>query len=729
MKQILENLRTGDIYVAEVPAPQVRRGSLLIRNHYSVISSGTEGATIQLGKMSLLGKARARPEQVRKVINVVRTQGLLPAYLAASRSLDMPIPLGYSCAGEVIAVGEGVLDFSIGDRVACGGAPYAYHAEQVCVPKNLCVPVPDGVDLKHAAIASIGAIALNALRVGDVRLGERVVIVGLGLLGLIAAQLARAAGCEVLGVDLDPARVDFFRDHQYGEAYVSNLEGIATSVSSWSKGVGADLVIITASSPGNEPVAMAGEFVRRRGRVVVVGRTEMKAPRETYLFKEVKLLTSFSCGPGADDPQYEWAGADYPLDLVRWSERRNIEAFISLLAEGRLRPEDLISREFPAEQAVDAFNSISNSGPKAVAIALRYSIKPELQPDPMPARAAVVGRLSDRVRVGVLGAGSHATNEVVPLLAKFSEVSLRGIASAGGIRASALASKYGFSYAASDPEEIINDPNTDAVVILTRHDSHADLAARALRAGKHVLVEKPLALNHKQISQVEAALKEGQGSVMVGFNRRFAPLAKDLAKLFDQRSQPMSVFYRANVGYRPPNHWLHHAEQGGGVLLGEACHFIDFCCWLIDAPIADFDVSILRGQAPALISEDNLQIKLSFRDGSVATILYLSNGSPAIGREYIEVFCEQKSAVLWDFRRLEYSLGPAGRLRSKKRLMADMGHSAQMQNFLDRITGRRKVIEGGFSDLESSRITVKLNELMRASETAAINAGEEEGDG
>lgn len=705
MKQALVNLRTGEVSVADVPVPQLRAGTVLVRNAYSVISAGTEGATVQLGRMNLLDKARARPEQLRKVVNVVRTQGLLTAYLAATRTLETPIPTGYSCAGEVVGVGAGVEGLRAGDRVACMGAPFAHHAEFVCVPPNLCVPVPDGVDLRDAAITSIGAIALNALRVGEMAVGERIVIIGLGLIGLLATQLARAAGCQVFGVDLDPRRVAHFREQGYGLAGEPG-DALAPAVNGWSRGEGADLVLISASAPTNAPVALAGELARRRGRVVVVGRTEMSAPRETYLFKEVQLRTAFSCGPGADDPSYELAPDDYPVDLVRWSERRNAVSFLDLLAGGNMQPRALVTHEFALADAAEAFAAITSGDQAAIAVVLQYDAPPEpVVEAPKPAARASSGRL----RVSVIGAGSHAINEVIPRLAAEGRVALRGIVSASGVKAAALGRKYGFAYAAGGPDEILADADTDAVVVLTRHDTHAELAAAALQAGKHVLVEKPLSLDAPGLQAVEAAARASGRVLKVGFNRRHAPLALRLKERFAARVQPMSLFYRANVGYRPPGHWLHHPEQGGGVLLGEACHFVDFCCWLVGAPVTATRAASLRGQPPALIGEDNLHLQIEFADGSLAAVHYLSNGSVAAGREYVEVFAEQGYGRLWDFRRLE--LGRGLKRQTYAHWRPDFGHRRQLDAFVAEALG--VAAAPAFSDLDSSRVVLALDRQLR----------------
>jgi predicted dehydrogenase len=685
MKQILENLRNGDIRVEDVPAPVVRPGFVLVRNHYSVISKGTEGGTVKLGQMGLLAKARARPEQARKLVALARSQGLLTAYQVAQRALDMPMVLGYSSSGQVIEAGAGIDDLTPGDLVACGGSGFANHAEIVCVPRNLCVPVPAGVESRHASFTTLGAIALQSVRVADCRLGEGVVVIGLGLLGLLCAQILRAAGCRVFGIDVDSRRVAQVIERGYCQAALASADNLLEQVKAFTGGAGADAVIVTAATENNQPVTLAGELARVKGRVVVVGRTLMNAPRETYLFKELELRTSMAGGPGTGDPTYEEWGIDYPHAYVRWTENRNMEAFLALIAGGRLDVEGLITREYPVEAAQEAFAlAISESGGLTTGILLRYPMEPL-----RPGRAAIVLRALETpghagIGVSVVGAGSHASNELVPLLAKSRGIELRGIASATGMRAQSLGRKYHFAFCDSTPEAILADDRTACVYVLTRHDSHAPLASAALRAGKHVFVEKPLAMNEDELLELRAAQRAGGGALMVGFNRRYAPLAIRLKEFFRDRAQPMSITYRANVGYRPPGHWLHDPVQGGGVVLGEACHFIDFCHWLTGAKLARLAVKHLDGSGTGLISEDNLHITLGFDDGSVATVCYLSNGATAAPREQVEVHCDQKSAALTDFKRLQFYRGFKV---SSSRLWfsADMGHAAQAAAFIQAI--------------------------------------------
>jgi predicted dehydrogenase/threonine dehydrogenase-like Zn-dependent dehydrogenase len=720
MKQVLEDLRDGSIWVEDVPPPQLRDEFVLVRNRQSLISSGTEGGTVKLGRMGLLAKARARPEQAMKVIQLARAQGPFTAYAVAQRALETPIVLGYSCAGEVVAVGKGVDHVRVGDVVACAGQGYASHAEVVCVPKRLCVPVPAGLGTDQAAFATVGAIALQSLRVADVRLGDNVVVVGLGLVGLLVAQLLRASGCRVFGLDIDSGRLALAQQNGWAETCPVGAPNVKERVLAWSDGTGADVVIVTATTDDAGPVTMAGESCRSKGRVVVVGRTEMRLPREQYLFKELELRTSMAYGPGTGDPVYEQDGHDYPLPYVRWTEQRNMSAFLDQVSRGRVDLTAMITHRFPLDQAADAFSLISGERkepslgilldyPKVSGVTNRVNLK---------ANAVVPRGVPAKLRVAVLGAGSHATNEFMPALAR-RDVEFRGIASATGVRAVALGKKYGFAFASADVSEVLSDAQTDAVFILTRHDSHAGLAATALAAGKHVFVEKPLAIERVQLERVESAFVNESQVLMVGFNRRYAPLALSLHKMFASRAQPMSIVYRANVGYRPPQHWLHHAREGGGVIVGEACHHIDFCRWLVGYQVVSIDVRCLGGSGAGYLREDNVHVTLGFADGSLATVMYLSNGSKAFPGEVIEVACENRSARLVDFRRLESGQGLR---RRTQRLWhgSAKGIDAQIDAFLASVKGKEKIDRAGY--LESSALVIDIaervaHELERVSAT------------
>ncbi|HET7843047.1 MAG TPA: bi-domain-containing oxidoreductase [Xanthomonadales bacterium] len=712
MKQVLEDLRTGAIRVEDVPAPAVRDGFVLVRNEYSLISSGTEGGTVKLGRMSLVGKALARPEQAMKVLKLARTQGVLAAYTVAQRALDMPITLGYSSAGEVLAVGAGVTGIAVGDRVACAGQGHASHAEVVAVPKHLCVRLPEGVAPRQAAFTTLGAIALQAVRVADVRLGERVVVMGLGLVGTLVAQLLRAAGCHVLGVDLDPVRLRLAEER--GWATVASLQGgsVEASAAAFSGGDGVDAVIVTAASDDNGPVDLAGRMCRRKGRVIVVGRTPIEGPRETYLFKELALLTSMAYGPGTGDASYELEGHDYPLPYVRWTEQRNMQAFVEQIAAGAVDTDALVAREFDVDDAPRAFDELlAASASPPLAILLRYPGSVDVAKRvalAAPRATTAPAPPGTPPRVGVIGAGSHAGNELVPALAKLP-VTLRGIASATGVRGQSLGKRYGFAYASSDAQDVVGDPETDAVVILTRHDTHAPLASAALRAGKHVFVEKPLALTAAELDDVEAAWRASGRVLMVGFNRRHAPLALKLRALFADRAGPMSIVFRVNVGHRPREHWLHHPREGGGVIVGEASHQVDFCQWLTGSRIAGCDAWRLEGGG-ALLPEDNAHLQLRFDDGSIATIAYLSNGSTQFPTERVEVAADGRSAALEDWRRLQRP-GRFGVATERMWLHSDKGHAAQLAAFVDAVRGKLAIDTE--SQLHASRVAIELAARVR----------------
>lgn len=717
MKQVLENFKTGECFVEDVPTPIVRENFVLVKNHYSLISTGTEGGTVKLGKMSLLGKAKARPDQAMKVIQVAKTQGLMVAYNAAMRSLEMPIVLGYCTAGEVIDVGENVDHVKVGDRVACGGAGFANHAEVVCVPKNLCVPVPKDVDMRHASFTTLGSIALQSLRVANVRLGENVVVIGLGLVGLLTVQLLRAAGCKVFGIDVDSRRIDYVKKHNLAEAALNNAINLKEQVNAFTAGKGADAIIITAATENNQPVALAGELARQKGRVVAVGRTKMEAPRETYLFKELELCTSLAYGPGTGDIEYELNGNDYPFGYVRWSEGRNMSAVLELIENGSLQLEDMISHEFKIENAGEAFELITGKTKEAsTGVLLRYPVETSSsyilnQTVKLDTKTSNKYVRSDEISIGVIGAGSYATNELLPLLAKKTGINLHSIASAKGVNATALGKKYGFSTCTSDANTIIENKDIDCVFILTRHDTHAELTSASLRAGKHVFVEKPLALNVSELNQVKIALDESSCHLMVGFNRRYASLAMRMKKYFGDRAQPASISYIANVGYRPPEHWLHDPKQGGGVILGEACHHIDFCNWFIDSQPLEIKVSQLNGSEKGLVYGDNVHMIIEYEDGSVAHIAYLSNGTKNWLSEKIEVFCENKVAVLTDFRKLQMS-GNRGIKTKRLWFNSDKGHKTSINSFLDIIRSMSNHENDVNSYLVSSDLTIQASDYI-----------------
>ncbi len=701
MKQLIQNLRSGETIVAEVPIPTPQVGEALVCTAASLVSAGTERTLVEFAEKSLVGKARSRPDLVRQVVDKARREGALTSLEAAFNRLDQPLPLGYSSAGVIVALGEGVMGMKIGQRVACAGGNYAVHAEYVCVPKILLTPLPDEVDLESAAFTTLGAVALHGFRLSEVRLGERVAVVGLGLLGLLMAAIANAAGCHVLGVDLDDKRVALARSMDVQAILRPEAEEAAAS---FSFGNGCDAVLICADTRSDDPVELAGAIARDRGRVVAVGAVGLHIPRKIYYEKELTFINSRSYGPGRYDPNYEEGGHDYPIGFVRWTEGRNMAAFVDLLASGRVDVHPLITHRFPIDHATEAYDLITGKRSEPFLGVLLTYPQPSANPESLPSTTnqppnAIAPqqqdtlhvirdtspRKPDTVKLGVLGAGNFATAVMLPALKMVSAIELVGIASASGMSAKTAAERFGFGYSASDEAKITTDPDINTVAILTRHNLHARQVLAALGQGKNVFCEKPLALTLPELDEIEAALRElaahpGGSSplLMVGFNRRFAPLAQRLAQFLAGRTEPLAAHYRVNAGYIPLSHWTQDLLQGGGRIIGEGCHFIDF-------------LSFLAGGAPISVTahglpdagryrEDNLVMTFTFPDGSLGTVSYLSNGDKAFPKEHVEVFAGGRVAVLDDFRTL-VMVQNGRRQKVQSRLRQDKGHRAEWDAF------------------------------------------------
>ncbi|HEX6938350.1 MAG TPA: bi-domain-containing oxidoreductase [Longimicrobiales bacterium] len=712
MKQVIQEMDTGAIRVVDVPAPLVRPGGVLVRTRYSVISIGTERAKIELGRKTLVGKARERPDQVRKVLDTVAREGFVSAYRKVKSRLSAPSPLGYSSAGVVEAVGAGVDDLEVGQAVACAGAGFANHAERVWVPKNLVVPVPDGVPLESAAFATLGAIALQGVRQADVRLGEAVAVIGLGILGQLTVQLLRAAGAQPIGIDVDASRVALAQRH--GAAAVLRSDDVVGRVAALTGGIGADAVIITAATSSEDPIRLAGDLARDRGRVVVVGAVPIRPPRSPYYEKELELRLSRSYGPGRYDPAYEEKGNDYPVGYVRWTERRNLGEFLRLVASGAVRLGELITHRFPFADVERAYETLTGEATRsALGVVLEYPEQAAEEPRriPVAVRAARGGRAGagreGAVGVGVIGAGNFAQDVLIPALKRL-DVELRGVVTASGISARGAAEKHGFAYAASSADEVLADPGTHVVVVATRHDEHARLAAEALRAGKAVFVEKPLALDEESLDAVLDAAAHG-GTLMVGFNRRFAPATRFLRERFARTAGARVVQIRVNAGAVPPSSWVHDPDVGGGRLIGEGCHFIDLALYLAGSPAVEVHAHALGGPDPAAPLHDNVVVTLRCADGSIASILYTSKGNPRSGKERVEVFAGGATGVIDDFRRAEFRGARNERWKGRQ----DKGHRAEMEAFI------RAVREGGpppipLAELENaSRATLLAARSLR----------------
>jgi len=703
MKQLLQDARTGELTVAEVPAPQLLSGCVLVRVAASLVSAGTERASAEFASKSLLAKAKARPDLVRDVLAKLRRDGLASTLQTVRSRLDQPQSVGYSSAAVVVAVGDGVADINVGDRVACAGAGYAVHAEFACVPRMLVAKIPESsesgsqvsyrVTYEEAAFGTVGAICLHGIRTAEVALGDTVAVIGLGLLGQITVQLLKAAGCRVFGMDLMGQRADL--------AIGSGAEAACASAREFrdlcfqkTGGRGVDSVLITAETASSEPVNLAAELARDRAIVVAVGTVGMELQRKLYYEKELDFRISRSYGPGRYDAAFEQKGRDYPIGHVRWTETRNLEAFLQFIADGKLNLPSLITHRFPMERAARAYDLIAGSTGETFLAALITYGGPESGTtsnlaEKIPVRA--VATSSGSIGLGVLGAGSFAQNTLLPALKAIPGVSFIGVCNATGPRSRNAAEKFGFSYCSNSEAELLQDPKINAVLIATRHNLHASQVLAALRAGKAVFCEKPLCLNEGELAAlVRATAGEGNAPLlMIGFNRRFAPMAVRMKQFLSEIHEPLAIHYRVNAGYISADHWVNDPEQGGGRILGEVCHFVDFLCYLADA--CPIEVQAQTVGNPGQYSMDNIVASLKFASGTLGTISYLANGDKSASKERVEVLGGSSVAILEDFRRLE--LVRNGRKQvTRARWGQDKGHKAEMRAFVDMLLGQKPPI-------------------------------------
>jgi polar amino acid transport system substrate-binding protein len=630
---------------------------------------------MQLAQKSLLGKARERPDLVKQVLQKVKTEGLLNTANAVRSKLDSDKSLGYSAAGIVIDAGADITAFRAGDRIACAGAGFASHAELLSVPQNLCAHLPAGVSFEEAAFGTLGAIALQGVRLAEPTLGESVVVIGLGLIGQLTVQLLKANGCRVFGIDLDPERVKLAQELG-ADAGAATGAGLLDKAMAWSRGRGADAVLIAAATSSNEPVELAAKLSRLKGRVVAVGAVGLDIPRQPFYERELTLKISMSYGPGRYDPEYEERGHDYPFAYVRWTEQRNIEAFLDLVAQRRIDVQRLVTHRFPIEDADKAYELIGGEKPAAhLGVMLTYDEKRQLESH-VVLRTTTPRRSAEAIRVGVIGAGSYVTSRLLPHF-KSAGVEFSSIATASGITAQDVGKKFGFLKAVPEAEEVLSDSNIDLLIIGTRHDTHAELAARGLEEGRHVFVEKPLALNDEQLDRVLAAAAESPGQLLVGFNRRFSPLAIAGKNFFADRHDPLSILYRVNSGRIGRDKWIQDPVQGGGRIIGEVCHFIDLMQFWVGAPPVSVFANSISATNHDVIDDDSVFITLRFADGSTGCIAYLSEGDKSLAKERIEVFGAGKTLVLDDFR--SASFFAAGRERKQSLRTQDKGQAEQVR--------------------------------------------------
>ena len=672
-------MKTGQTVIEEVPIPSIKPGYALVQTAASLISAGTERMLVEFGQKNLLQKVRSRPDLAKQVIAKARREGVITALDAAFNRLDQPMSLGYSSAGTIIEVGSELTSFQPGDRVACAGGGFAVHAEYALVPQNLLAHVPDNVDFDSAAFSTLGAIAMHGFRLAQPQVGERVAVIGLGLLGLLACGIVRAAGCIVAGVDVSLARVQLAESLGYSAVQRDDAEAFFAEKST---SMGWDIVLICADTPSSDPVELAGKIARDRGRVIAIGAFGLNMPRKPYYDKELNFMVSRSYGPGRYDPSYEEGGQDYPAGYIRWTEGRNLQAVLDLMGSSLLDMHPLITHRVPIDDAVRAYDLITGKlNEPFLGVLLTYpQTKPELSalrtitlPSPLPFDKSLPG-------LGVLGAGAYANSTFLPAMKKVGGITPVGIASSTGLNARYAGGKFGFRYSTSEEDKLFNDDNIDILTILTRHKQHSRQVVRALQSGKHVFCEKPLAIDTSGVEAVFNQLQQpGQPLLMVGYNRRFARLAIAMQRFLDKTHEPRMMHYTVNAGALPLNHWTHDPIVGGGRIIGEGCHFIDFMTWLAGSlPVSVFTTSLPDGKT---YREDNVSITITYANGSVGVLHYLANGDKAHPKERCEVFSGGRVAILDDFRRVDMIHN--GRKESQRSLLRqDKGHRAAWQAFL-----------------------------------------------
>jgi predicted dehydrogenase len=714
MRQVFQELATGVTTVSEVPAPGVPYGGLLIATRRSLISTGTERSVVEFSRAGWVERARQQPDKVRQVVDKIRSDGLVTTLEAVRGRLDQPLPLGYCNVGSVVAVGAGVTDFALGERVVSNGP----HAEVVAVPRNLCARIPESVADEAAAFTVLGAIALQGVRLTEPTLGECFAVIGLGLIGLIAVQVLRANGCRVLGVDPDPAKAALARRFGAQVIEVASGEDPLAAAMAFSRGRGVDAVLITAATTSSEPVAQAAHMCRKRGRIVLVGVTGLTLNRADFYEKELSFQVSCSYGPGRYDPSYEQRGEDYPVGFVRWTEQRNFEAVLDMMAAQSLDVRPLLTHRFAVADAAAAYELLASGSEPYLGIMLDYpghssvtatrTIALNMAAAPRSAAASAAAR-TDAVRIAFVGAGNYGSRVLMPAFAA-SGAQLRAVASSGGVTAAHYGRKYGFATATTDVDTLFASGEVDALVVCTRHDSHAALVCRALQAGKHAFVEKPLALTLAQIDAIEDAWRTGAGSgpqplVMVGFNRRFAPQVVRMKTLLAAVREPKNFIITVNAGAIPSQHWTQDPAVGGGRLIGEGCHFIDLTRFLAGAPITAAHVFAAGRTA------DNASITLRFADGSVGAVHYLANGHRAVPKERIEVYAGGRVLQLDNFRLLTGHGWPG--FRSMRLWRQDKGQAACARAFVTAIRAGTGAPIPMDELLEVARVSVTLGEQAR----------------
>lgn len=722
MKQLVQDYDSGEVRIEKMPRPQAKPRGVLVRNHASVVSLGTERQTLEFARSNLLEKARERPDLVKRVWNKVRTDGLFSAVQAARQRLEAWMSPGYSSAGTVEAIGDGVTRYRRGDRIACAGQGHASHGEFVWVPVNFTAPVPEAVPLADAAFTTLGSIALHGIHRADLEPGDRVAVIGLGVIGQLTARILHAYGHPVLGIDLRQEAVDAALAHGIETGGVPGEDDITSLAETFTDDLGVDATIITASTPSNDPLDQASAITRPRGTVCVVGQVGMEVDRRVFYDKELELTVSKSYGEGRDDPLYLDAGEDRPVDQSRWTVARNMREFLRLLDEDAVDVTDLVQRRISLDDAPGVYEEILDGDVQGGTVLIEYDAPRDASETTVtlssPSRPAREGRIG----IGVVGAGSFAQGTLLPILEDL-DVRLVSLASAGGMSAAQAGERFGFEQVSSDAEALLEDEAVDAVVVATRHDLHAEFVVDALDADKDVFVEKPLALTVDELSEVMQAYEASDRTVFVDFNRRYAPLVQELGAHFQDRTSPLQMDIRVNAGALPDDHWLRDPEQGGGRIRGEACHFVDLLHHIARSPPTR--VLATGGHPPHLAPEDHLAALLEFADGSRGSLRYIGHGPEGMEKERVEVLGGDRGAVLENFRKLTLWEGTS-RSRSRS-LRQDKGHRAGLETFLSEVQAPQRDADRFRSVLRSSLATLLVEDSLYEGEPRGINLGALEG--
>lgn len=707
MKQVIQNLRSGKVELREVPQPAVGHKDVLVRTRASLISAGTERMMMDFAGKSLMGKAKERPDLASKVINKMQRDGVVDTLASVFARLEEPMPLGYSAAGEVVAVGAGVAhEFAVGDRVAVAGAGLANHAEVNAVPRNLCVKLPESVEFSQGCYATLGAIALHGVRNAGVTLGDRVLVVGLGLVGQLVSQLAAAAGARVAGVDPNLERCMLAR--QGGAQWAVGPQALAEGWKQFTDGRGFDAILICAATDSDGPIEQAAEWARDRATVILVGKVGTRFPFAAYMKKELTVRVSRSYGPGRYDPAFEQQGLTYPVGFVPWNERENLGEVVRLMGNGRLKVDMLTTHTFALDDALKGYELIARGSP-CLGVVLAYPETKKIVPEPK-----VATKIDGRVGVSLLGVGSFARSVILPALSKIPAAEIRGVVSKGGLSAAHVASKYNAAWAGSDAGGLMTDKGTDGVMIMTRHNAHALQALQALGAGKHVWVEKPLALSLDDIEKIEKIAQGSGKALMVGFNRRFSPALTPLWRKLAETTGPKQVLVRVNAGRLDDGGWQ-QSEEGGGRLLGEVCHFTDLCMWLVGTPLASISATQGAGQ-------DDYVVTLRFEDGSVGTVFYSSEGDPSQAKERVEVFGGGGVGIMDNYLRTTWSRNGRKRTLYRKPMLRgqEKGHAPALEAWLKACAGDVGAIPGVAELCASSRVTHWAAQSIEHGETVNI---------